>query len=115
MSARQTTSPEAYEAFLRGRERFYIGTSASHVEAVALFRRAITLDPQYAAAHAWLAQTLGSQLALLGRTATAEEWAERQHLIQRAIDLAPRFAKRLRGALDHGDGGGELGGGTGRS
>ena len=92
ISARQTSSPEAYEAFLRGREKFYVGTAETHSEAIALFRHAIELDPQYAAAYAWLAQTLGSQLAFLGRIATTDEWAERQHLIQRAIELAPRVA-----------------------
>lgn len=92
VSARQTSSPEAYEAFLRGREKFYVGTTASHAEAIALFRHAIELDPHYAAAYAWLAQTLGSQLFFLGRVATADEWAERQQLIQRAIELAPGFA-----------------------
>jgi TolB-like protein len=92
VSARQTSSPEAYEAFLRGREKFYVGTAETHAEAIALFRRAIELDSKYAAAYAWLAQTLGSQLAFLGRIATTDEWAERQHLIQRAIELAPSFA-----------------------
>ena len=91
-SARQTSSPEAYEAFLRGRERFYVGTLETHVEAIGLFRRAIELDPKFAAAYAWLAQTLGSQLAFLGRIATSDELAERQHLIERAIELGPRLA-----------------------
>lgn len=52
-----TSSLEAYECLLRGLERFWIYTPEANAEAAGLFRRAVELDPAYAAAHAWLARS----------------------------------------------------------
>lgn len=53
-----TASLEAHDTLLHGLERFWIYTPQSNAEAQTLFKRAVELDPEYAAAHAWLARSL---------------------------------------------------------
>lgn len=60
LAARRAVSPQAYNAFLRGRLHFEKKTPKDYREAQASFRRAIELDPQFAAAYAGLAHTYGS-------------------------------------------------------
>jgi TolB-like protein/DNA-binding winged helix-turn-helix (wHTH) protein len=55
--AKPTESLEAYDLVLRSRPAFQRPTRANNVEARALLRRAIQLDPNYAAAYAALAET----------------------------------------------------------
>ena len=55
--AKPTESLEAYDLMLRARPAFQRPTRANNVEARALLRRAIQLDPDYAAAYAALAET----------------------------------------------------------
>ena len=55
--AKPTESLEAYDLVLRSRPAFQRPARASNVEARALLRRAIQLDPNYAAAYAALAET----------------------------------------------------------
>jgi TolB-like protein/DNA-binding winged helix-turn-helix (wHTH) protein/cytochrome c-type biogenesis protein CcmH/NrfG len=55
--AKPTESLEAYDLVLRARPAFQRPTRANNVEARALLRRAIQLDPGYAAAYAALAET----------------------------------------------------------
>ncbi len=49
---------EAYDALLRGLERFWLFTRESTEDARIHFTRAIELEPSYAAGHAWLARAL---------------------------------------------------------
>ncbi|NOT55108.1 MAG: tetratricopeptide repeat protein [Deltaproteobacteria bacterium] len=49
-----TQNFEAYECLLRGLEFYHRRTPEAHAQARQLFERAVTLDPQFAAAHAWL-------------------------------------------------------------
>jgi adenylate cyclase len=51
-----TTSVEAHDILLRGLERFWEYTPESIQAAQALFTKALEVDPDYAAAHAWLAR-----------------------------------------------------------
>jgi TolB-like protein len=55
--AKPTASLEAYDLVLQTRPAFQRPTRANNVEARALLRRAIQLDPNYAAAYAALAET----------------------------------------------------------
>lgn len=55
--AKPTKSLEAYDYVLRARPAFQHPTRANNVEARVLLRRAIELDPNYAAAYAALAET----------------------------------------------------------
>jgi adenylate cyclase len=49
-----TTSIEAYDLYLRARERYYQYFGAAMAEAFELLERAIELDPEFADAHAYL-------------------------------------------------------------
>jgi len=51
----ETNSPEAYDAFLRGRERYRQGTPGDIAKSVSYFKQAIELEPDYARAHSGLA------------------------------------------------------------
>jgi adenylate cyclase len=51
-----TSILEAYECLLKGREHFFRWTPADHPMARQMFEKAITLDPNYAAAYAGLAE-----------------------------------------------------------
>jgi adenylate cyclase len=51
----ETDSPEAYDAYLRGRAHYQIFTPDDLVEAIAYLENAIELDPDYARAHGALA------------------------------------------------------------
>jgi TolB-like protein/Flp pilus assembly protein TadD len=82
-SAKPTASLEAYDYVLRARPALQQPTRANLVEARTLLRRAIELDPNYAAAYAALAETY--------HTATSMGWAESPlMLISRAEELATK-------------------------
>ena len=52
-----TSNLRAYDWFVQGREHFYNGTSDDNISACELFRKAISIDNDYAAAYALLAET----------------------------------------------------------
>lgn len=54
----ETENPEAYDCVLRGREQYRLYSPEGNDAARQLYERAIALDPNYAAAHAGLAETL---------------------------------------------------------
>jgi TolB-like protein/tetratricopeptide (TPR) repeat protein len=56
-----TRSPEAYQAYLRGRHELQQQTAPAFKKAIEHFNRAIALDPEFALAYAWLANTHGRQ------------------------------------------------------
>jgi TolB-like protein/DNA-binding winged helix-turn-helix (wHTH) protein/Tfp pilus assembly protein PilF len=81
LQARPTENLEAYEYVLRARPALLRPARASIVEARDLLRRAIALDPNYAAAYAALADTY--------HIATVMGWAESPTAnLNRATDLA---------------------------
>jgi adenylate cyclase len=87
-------SVEAYEYYVRGRQMIYGGTmsEAAWKHAPTLFRRAIGIDPDYAQAHAGLADSL-LQL-LLWRYVTAQDvLPEAIAASARALELAPDLAE----------------------
>jgi adenylate cyclase len=53
----ETDNPEAYDSVLRGREQFRLFSKDGNLNARQLYRQAIELDPNYAAAYAGLAMT----------------------------------------------------------
>jgi adenylate cyclase len=78
-----TESLEAYEYVLRARPALQRPTRANNAEARTLLRRAIELDPNYAAAYAALAETY--------HIATAMGWAESPTIfLSRAEELATK-------------------------
>src|SRR5262245_8780880 len=79
--AKPTNNLEAYEYVLRARPALQRPERAEVVEARALFRRAIALDPNYAAAYSGLAETY--------HLATVMGWAESpSETLARAKELA---------------------------
>jgi len=52
---KETDSPRAYEALLRGRARYNLGSSEDFAKAVSHLHRALELDPDYSRAHGMLA------------------------------------------------------------
>ncbi|HEU4888850.1 MAG TPA: protein kinase [Thermoanaerobaculia bacterium] len=56
-----TRSPEAYQAYLRGRHEMQQQTAPAFKKAIEHFNRAIALDPEFALAYAWLANAHGRQ------------------------------------------------------
>ncbi|MFA9421430.1 MAG: adenylate/guanylate cyclase domain-containing protein, partial [Gammaproteobacteria bacterium] len=53
----ETDNPEAYDCVLRGREQFRLFSKDGNLNASRLYKQAIELDPNYAAAYAGLAMT----------------------------------------------------------
>jgi TolB-like protein/Flp pilus assembly protein TadD len=92
ISAQQTSSSEAHDLYLLGRQRYYTGTVDSDREAIALFRHAIDLDPKYAAAYASLAQTESNLVSDLGADIPRDQYAEWLALLARAIELSPQIS-----------------------
>ncbi len=83
---------QAHEFYLRGRQLVAKINVADWRLAVPMFRRAIELDPEYAQAHAGLADILAQML--LWRFELAEDvLPEATRAAQRAMELAPDLAE----------------------
>jgi adenylate cyclase len=85
-------SIEAYEAYLRGRQLVGQFSQRTIVEAPALFRQAIALEPDYAQAHAGLADALAQQ-AQWRFAPAAQVLPEGTVAAHRALELAPDLAE----------------------
>ena len=87
MADTETTSPQAYDNLLLGRHHFYrFENKAENLKARALFKEAIRLDPNYAAAHAMLAWTYAF--------AAMNGWADdRKAALQQAVSIATSAIK----------------------
>jgi adenylate cyclase len=83
---------EAYEAYLRGRQLVGQYSQRLLLEAPAMFRRAIALDPGYAQAHAGLADAL-ALMAQWRFAPAAQVLPEGTAAASRALDLAPDLAE----------------------
>lgn len=90
-----TESLDAYDYFLRGMASFHAGTASTVDEALAYFRKAIALDPEYASAYGMAAWCLFWR-RLNGWTADpAGDTAEGASLARRAVDLGRSDAVAL--------------------
>ena len=79
-----TNNLDAYEHFLRGLEYYWRRTREANTQARQMFERTTDLDPNFAAAHAWM-----------GRTYIVEwmfQWNEDPRILERAFALAQRAA-----------------------
>jgi tetratricopeptide (TPR) repeat protein len=59
LAKRETINPQAYELLLKGRYHWRKGGSDNHRKAVEYYEQAITVDPNYALAHAELSAGYG--------------------------------------------------------
>jgi len=87
----QTDNVEAYEFYLKGRALLYQRGMAMF-QACECFEDAIALDPQYALAHAGLADSY-SILGYHGLIAPPEAWPPARKAAERAVALAPELAE----------------------
>jgi TolB-like protein/Tfp pilus assembly protein PilF len=117
LTRRRATTPEAYQAYLKGRYYWNRRTQDSFRKGVEAFRHAIEADPEYAPAYAGLADsynflgfvpeakkaagraleldaTLAEAHAALGNAALFYDFqrTEAEREFRRAIDLSPSYA-----------------------
>ncbi|TRZ85957.1 tetratricopeptide repeat protein [bacterium] len=83
--------PEAYAAYLRGRESYYRYTAGDNERAVALFQKALEIQPDYALAFAGLGDTFALRVLNFGYP---PKWLDRaMESSQKAIELNPDLAE----------------------
>ena len=85
--AKPTESLEAYEYVLRARPALQRPTRADIVEARALLRRAIELDPNYAAAYAALAETYHIAVVMGWAESPADILSRAEEMANKALSL----------------------------
>jgi TolB-like protein len=90
LEKKPTENTEAYNNFLRGRELHRDGTDASLKQAIALFEKAIQLDPTFARAYAELAEC-HRLLADSGYEPADVSQATLKPLLERALKLDPNL------------------------
>jgi adenylate cyclase len=93
LGARTPVRAESYLAYLKGRTLTHAGTRVQHLAAKAEFERAISLDPQNAAAYAGLADAI-RRIGWFYDTRPREVWdAEGRRATQRALELDPNLSE----------------------
>jgi serine/threonine protein kinase/tetratricopeptide (TPR) repeat protein len=87
-----TQDIRAYEYYLKGREYYFRYKKEDNEQAIELFKKAIELDPDYALAHAGLADTYSQRVIRFGFPAA--EWFDPViKEAQKAISLDPNLAE----------------------
>jgi len=87
VSAKPTESLEAYDLVLRARSALQRPARANNVEARAILRRAIELDPNYAAAYAALAETHFIDVSMGWAQSPAASLSRAEEMANRALGL----------------------------
>ncbi len=87
-----TINPDAHEAYLKGRFWFNKRTEEGFLKAINHFRRAIEIDPQYAVAHAGLAEVF-VVVGLYGMLPPKETYERAKAEAKRALQLDARIAE----------------------
>jgi tetratricopeptide (TPR) repeat protein len=83
LSRRNTIDEEAYDLFLRGRAHTWHATKSNSIQARELLERAVTINPDFAAAHASIASTYLNDFA--------NGWAENpDESLQAGLEIAER-------------------------
>jgi tetratricopeptide (TPR) repeat protein len=91
VARRPLQTEDAYEFYQRGLWHFYRYTKEDSIEAQALFRRALTIDPQYPQPTAQLAITLCNAAYLGWADDFTRNYLEAYELAQRAVSLDTRY------------------------
>ena len=87
-----TADPKAHEAYLRGRGYWNLHTEEGSAKALVAFMQAIAADPNYALAHAGVAQYY-LQLAVWGGLPPSESFAAAKEAANKALELDPNLAE----------------------
>ncbi len=87
-----TSSPKAHQAYLRGRWHWNKGTEESLAQALLAFMQAIAEDPNYAGAHAGVADYY-VQLGIRGGLPPAESFAAAKDSATTALRIDPALAE----------------------
>jgi serine/threonine protein kinase/Flp pilus assembly protein TadD len=86
-----TQDMAAYDAYLRGREFYYKYHQEDNEAAIAMFKKALRLDPEYAPAYAGLADAYAQRA---GRFGSADVWLDSAFVVaNKAIELNPELAE----------------------
>jgi adenylate cyclase len=92
-AARPTEHPGVVDYILRGRAALMKpATRANRGEAIALFERALALDPQSVTAESWLARTLATRASDQMSDSPAADVARAEGLVGDALTASPRSA-----------------------
>jgi eukaryotic-like serine/threonine-protein kinase len=86
-----TDDPEAYRLYLRGRD-FLVGTQQEMDKSVDFFQQAVAKAPEYALAHAGLAEAYSRQ-AFLRASGREEPLGKARAAVSRALELDPDLAE----------------------
>jgi serine/threonine protein kinase/tetratricopeptide (TPR) repeat protein len=87
-----TKDIRAYEYYVKGREYYFRYKKEENEQAIELFKKAIEIDPDYALAHAGLADGYSQRVIRFGFPAA--EWFDRAiEEAQKAISLDPNLAE----------------------
>ena len=96
---KETDSPEAYDAFLRGWARYLLHTPDDFAKAIPYLENAIKLDPNYGRAHATLAavywEGLDSLWAKSFGVSNNEAYDKAKHHLEEALIHPTPFAYRM--------------------
>jgi tetratricopeptide (TPR) repeat protein len=91
-SSKNSVNPQAYEFYLRGRERLNDFTTPAFFQAVEYLNQVITLDPDYAPAHASLAVAY-TQLGFLSAMPRDQASQKAKQAAERALGLDDGLAE----------------------
>jgi TolB-like protein/cytochrome c-type biogenesis protein CcmH/NrfG len=91
LAKQDTDNSEAYECYLKGRYWFGKGTAEGLQKALDYYQQATALDPNYAAAHAGLADVYAVQAAA-GLMPPAERLFKARDAAEKAVQLNDRLA-----------------------
>ncbi len=86
INAVPTQNLEAYEAYLLGRQKWTARTATSTAESVALFQKAVDLDPDFAQAYAGLGDAYRHQV-VYGGLPGSEMYPKAERAILKALEL----------------------------
>jgi serine/threonine protein kinase/tetratricopeptide (TPR) repeat protein len=92
LSKRGTDNVEADESYMRGRYHWYTMSADGFAKSFACYRRAVTLDPAFAAAYAGIAE-YHCWLAVYGLAPPAEQLTAAREAAQKSIDLDDTLAE----------------------
>ena len=87
---RHTNSMDAYDAFLEGRYHWHQQTDEGLRQAISLFERAVSLDPEFGQAYAWLG-IVRTYASIFGYVPPAEFLPLAKEEAERAIELEPNL------------------------